>query len=52
MEMHRVKGLDEVILHSSQAEVYNYLMDGKNVILSAPTSYGKSLIILEVVVQA
>ena len=45
LEMHRVEGLDEVVFHSSQAEVYNYLMDGQNVILSAPTSYGKSLII-------
>lgn len=44
-EMHRVDGMNEVIFHSSQAKVYNHLMNGKNVILSAPTSYGKSLII-------
>lgn len=44
VEMHRVEGLDEVVFHRSQAEVYNHLMDGNNVILSAPTSYGKSLI--------
>ena len=44
-EMHRVEGMNEVIFHSSQAKVYNHLMNGKNVILSAPTSYGKSLII-------
>jgi replicative superfamily II helicase len=43
--MHRVEGMNEVVFHSSQAAVYNHLMDGKNVILSAPTSYGKSLII-------
>lgn len=45
LEMHRPEGLDSVVFHRSQSEVYNYLMDGKNVILSAPTSYGKSLII-------
>lgn len=45
LEMHRVEGMDNVVFHSSQAAVYNHLMDGKNVILSAPTSYGKSLII-------
>lgn len=49
LEMHRVDGMNEVVFHSSQAEVYNYLMDGKNVILSAPTSYGKSLIIDSVI---
>lgn len=45
LEMHRPDGLDEVVFHQSQLEVYNHLMDGDNVILSAPTSYGKSLII-------
>lgn len=45
LEMHRPEGLDSVVFHQSQSEVYNYLMDGENVILSAPTSYGKSLII-------
>lgn len=49
LEMHRVEGMDEVVFHSSQAAVYNHLMDGKNVILSAPTSYGKSLIIDSVI---
>ena len=49
LEMHRVDGLNEVVFHSSQAEVYHHLMDGKNVILSAPTSYGKSLIIDSVI---
>lgn len=49
LEMHRVEGMNEVVFHSSQAAVYNHLMDGKNVILSAPTSYGKSLIIDSVI---
>lgn len=45
LEMHRPEGLNSVVFHQSQIEVYNRLMDGENVILSAPTSYGKSLII-------
>lgn len=45
IEMHRVDGMDGVVFHSSQTIVYNHIMDGKNVILSAPTSYGKSLIV-------
>ena len=45
LEMHRPEGLDEVVFHRSQSEVYNHLMDGHNVILSAPTSYGKSLVV-------
>ena len=28
-EMHRVEGMNEVIFHSSQAKVYNHLMNGK-----------------------
>lgn len=44
-EMHRPENMDDVVLHRGQAEVYYHLMNGDNVILSAPTSYGKSLII-------
>lgn len=36
---------NRVIFHSEQAEVYRALMDGQSVVLSAPTSFGKSLII-------
>ncbi len=36
---------DAIVFHASQAAVYRHLLDGSNVILSAPTSYGKSLII-------
>lgn len=36
---------DNVVFHRVQAEVYNRLMGGENVVLSAPTSFGKSLII-------
>jgi len=43
---HRADGImDEFVLHSSQARVLRYLMAGESVILSAPTSFGKSLLI-------
>lgn len=48
-EMHRPEGMDNVVFHRSQAEVYYHLISGKNVILSAPTSYGKSLIVDSVI---
>ena len=35
----------EFVFHRVQAQVYWKLIEGKNVILSAPTSFGKSLII-------
>jgi len=46
-EFHRPLGMGEqpLIFHRAQAEVYQSLMAGDNVILSAPTSFGKSLII-------
>jgi hypothetical protein len=44
-EYHSAEGLDGIHLHSAQARVYRALMDGVNVILSAPTSFGKSLLI-------
>jgi hypothetical protein len=46
-EFHKPTGLteDNIVFHSVQAEVYFELMSGTNVILSAPTSFGKSLII-------
>lgn len=45
LEYHSPQGLDDIVLHSAQAKVYRALMDGANVILSAPTSFGKSLLI-------
>ncbi len=43
---HRAEGvMDDYVLHSSQAEVLRYLVDGSSVVLSAPTSFGKSLLI-------
>jgi hypothetical protein len=34
-----------IVFHRPQSEVFQHLLDGENVILSAPTSFGKSLII-------
>ncbi|PYX12460.1 MAG: helicase [Acidobacteria bacterium] len=33
-----------VVFHEPQARVYRALLDGQNIVLSAPTSFGKSLI--------
>lgn len=46
-EVHRPEGLlgENVVFHHAQAEVYYTLLRGENVVLSAPTSFGKSLII-------
>lgn len=43
----RVYGLGDadIVLHAAQANVYSRLLAGDNVLLSAPTSFGKSLII-------
>ncbi|MDT4814438.1 hypothetical protein FQZ97_474400 [compost metagenome] len=43
---HRAEGvMDGYIIHSAQARVLRRLMAGESVILSAPTSFGKSLLI-------
>lgn len=44
-EIHRPDGVDNVVFHHAQAEVYYSLLQKENIILSAPTSFGKSLII-------
>lgn len=46
-EAHRPEGDfgEGLVWHRRQAEAYALLMDGKNVILSAPTSFGKSRVI-------
>lgn len=46
-EFHRPDGVrqENIVFHRAQARVYFELLDGKNVILSAPTSFGKSLVI-------
>lgn len=47
VEFHTPAPLSEegFTFHSGQREIYNRLMDGENVILSAPTSFGKSAIL-------
>ena len=42
---HMPAGLDGIVFHRVQTEVYASLLNGENVVLSAPTSFGKSLII-------
>lgn len=43
---HRAEGvMDDFVLHSAQARVLRKLMAGESIILSAPTSFGKSLLI-------
>lgn len=46
-EAHRPSGMDDygIVFHRVQADVYRYLLQGDSVILSAPTSFGKSLIV-------
>ncbi|KLU60302.1 ski2-like helicase [Peptococcaceae bacterium CEB3] len=41
--------LSETYLHREQKKLSDYIMAGKNVIASAPTSFGKSLLIEEIV---
>lgn len=45
-EFHKPDGLgDGTVFHHAQAEIYHSLVKGENIVLSAPTSFGKSLII-------
>jgi hypothetical protein len=45
-EAHRPYALgDDIVFHRAQAHVYHRILEGENVALSAPTSFGKSLII-------
>lgn len=44
-EAHRPRGIPDIVLHSGQLDAYSHLMNGENVVLSAPTSFGKSLLI-------
>jgi hypothetical protein len=45
VEMMRAPGLADVIFHLEQAVVFQKLAEGRSIILSAPTSFGKSLLI-------
>ncbi len=45
-EFHRPENMgEEFVFHREQADIYRRLLDGHSVILSAPTSFGKSKII-------
>jgi len=48
-EAHRATDGAETIFHRVQAQVFQLLMAGRSVVLSAPTSFGKSLIVDAVV---
>lgn len=50
-ELHRAPGLREIVFHHPQARVFHALMAGRSVVLSAPTSFGKSLIIDAIVAE-
>jgi hypothetical protein len=45
IELMRAPGLKDIIFHIEQALVFNKLSEGRSIILSAPTSFGKSLLI-------
>lgn len=45
VELHRPPGLESIVLHAAQASVYRWLRDGEDLVLMAPTSFGKSLLI-------
>ncbi|HEK1305203.1 TPA: DEAD/DEAH box helicase [Pseudomonas aeruginosa] len=51
-ETHRVEGVEKgLVFHRLQANVFHLLMQGRNVVLSASTSVGKSLVIDAVLAQ-
>lgn len=51
-EAHRVEGVEQgMVFHHLQAHVFSLLMQGRNVVLSASTSVGKSLVIDAVLAQ-
>ena len=49
IEMHKSPLYEDRFFHSEQKEVFDLLKERKNVIVSAPTSFGKSLLIEEIV---
>ena len=48
-EIHKSKNLEKVYFHEEQLEIADKLLSNTSVILSAPTSFGKSLLIEEIV---
>src|SRR5437773_6705863 len=50
-EYHRSRVREDVYFHREQVAIANLLETGNSVILSAPTSFGKSLLIQEIVLS-
>jgi hypothetical protein len=44
-EAHRPRGISGLVFHRVQGELYRRVLAGENIMLSAPTSFGKSLIV-------
>ncbi len=44
-EAHRVPGIAGMFFHGEQQRVFQKLLQGKNIVLSAPTSFGKTLLV-------
>lgn len=44
-EAHRAPGLNDIYFHKAQRAIFTLLEQGRNVILSAPTSFGKTLLV-------
>ncbi len=47
--IHHSKNIQNICFHEEQLSVLSKLMEQKNIVLSAPTSYGKSLLIEEII---
>lgn len=48
-EFYRSENIPDIIMHQKQGEIFDTIDEGKSLILSAPTSFGKSLLIEEIV---
>ena len=48
-EFYRSENIPNIVMHQKQAEVYDAITCYQSIILSAPTSFGKSLLIEEIV---
>ena len=48
-EYHKSKYLKDIYFHEVQQEISIALLSGQSVVLSAPTSFGKSLLIEEII---
>src|SRR5690606_26933064 len=48
-ELHRSENIPSRYFHEEQLELFKHLNTNKNVIVSAPTSFGKSLLVEEVI---